>query len=294
MLASARVTGNPTRAEASTAPTRFFVKYALKYLLKDSYRLLRSPEGRRLLALMARYADAPRYQPRRVQADGFTLDVPDALSFVWQYKEIFVDEFYRFQTTEATPLIFDCGANVGMSVLFFKKNYPQARVVAFEADAAIAGFLEKNLAQNGVTGVEIVRKAVWTDDAGVDFGSDGADGASVFAQTPKTRVPSVRLRDRLLAETRVDLLKMDIEGAEAFVLPDCRDALGAVQNVFVEYHAYPDQPQNLGELLGILRESGFRYYVNSAVDRPRPLINHRYRGNDAMDLQLNIFGYRIN
>jgi FkbM family methyltransferase len=268
------------------------VTYAFKYLLKDSYRLLRSAAGRRLLGLMARYADAPRYQPRRVEADGLTLDVPDALSFVWQYKEIFVDEFYRFATTEAAPVIFDCGANVGTSALFFKKTYPNARVVAFEADAAIADFFERNLTQNGVTGVELVRKAVWTDDGGVDFGRDGADGASIFAQTPKTRVPSVRLRDRLLAEERIELLKIDIEGAEAFVLPDCRGALGHVQNMFVEYHAYPDQPQNLGEILEILRESGFRYYLNSAVDRPSPLVNRRYRGNDAMDVQLNVFGYR--
>lgn len=266
--------------------------YAFKYLLKDSYRLLRSAAGRRLLGLMARHADAPRYQPRRVEADGFTLDVPDALSFVWQYKEIFVDEFYRFATPQPAPVIFDCGVNVGTSVLFFRKNYPNARIVAFEADAGIADFFAKNLAQNGVTGVELVRKAVWTDDGGVDFGSDGADGASVFAPTAKTRAPSLRLRDRLLAEERIDLLKMDIEGAEAFVLPDCRGALGRVQNIFVEYHAYPDQPQNLGEILEILRESGFRYYLNSAVDRPSPLVNHRYRGNDAMDLQLNIFGYR--
>lgn len=268
--------------------------YPLKYLFKDAYRLLRSAEGRRLLALMARYADAPRYQPRRVEAGGFTLDVPDALSFVWQYKEIFVDEFYRFATTEAAPVIFDCGANVGTSALYFWKTYPGSRIVAFEADAVIAGFLDKNLAQNGVTGVEIVRMAVWTDDAGVDFGSEGADGASIFAQTPKTRVPSVRLRERLLAEQRIDFLKMDIEGAEAYVLPDCRGALNHVRSIFVEYHAYPDQPQNLGEILEILREAGFRYFINSAVDRPSPLVNHRYRDNETMDLQLNVFGYRTN
>ncbi len=266
--------------------------YPLKYLFKDAYRLLRSAESRRLLALMARYADAPRYQPRRVEAAGFTLDVPDALSFVWQYKEIFVDEFYRFATNEAAPVIFDCGANVGTSALYFRKTYPDSRIVAFEADATIADFLQKNLSQNGVTGVEVVRKAVWTDDAGVDFGSDGADGASIFAPTPKIRVPSVRFRDRLRAEPRIDFLKMDIEGAEAYVLPDCRGALNHVQSIFVEYHAYPDQPQNLGEILEILREAGFRYYLNSAVDRPSPLVNHRYRGNEAMDLQLNVFGYR--
>jgi FkbM family methyltransferase len=266
--------------------------YLLRYLLKEPSQPFLTPNGRELLRLLARHGDAPRYQPREVTFQNATFEVPDAMSFLFQFKEIFVDEYYRFTTTEPRPVIFDCGANVGTSCLYFKRLFAGAQLRAYEADATVAGYLRKNLTRNGLTDVDVVEKAVWTDEAGVEFASEGADGASIFATGEKRRVPSVRLRDELLAVPRIDLLKIDIEGAEAAVLPDCRGALGHVQNLFLEYHAYPDQPQNLGEQLHLLTESGFRYFVNSAQDRLQPFVNRRYRGNQPMDLQLNIFAYR--
>jgi FkbM family methyltransferase len=267
--------------------------YLLRYLLKEPSQPFLTPNGRELLWLLARHGDAPRYQPREIRFQHATFEVPDAMSFLFQFKEIFVEEYYRFATTEPRPVIFDCGANVGTSCLYFKRLFAGAQIRAYEADATVAGYLRKNLTRNGLTDVEVVEKAVWTDDAGVEFASEGADGASVFARGEKRRVPSVRLRDELQSVPRIDLLKIDIEGAEAAVLPDCRGALQSVQHLFLEYHAYPDQAQNLGEQLAILTEAGFRYFINSAQDRLQPLVNRRYRGNQPMDLQLNIFAYRL-
>lgn len=242
--------------------------------------------------LFFRYGDVPRYQPRKVNFLTYVFDVPDAFSFLWQFKEIFVDEFYKFQTTAIQPIIFDCGANVGMSVLYFKTLFPTAKVVAFEADDQTANFLHKNLTANNIEGVQIVEKAVWIDENGIEFGTEGADGASIFSEKDKKIVPSTRLRDWLLNEPRIDFLKIDIEGAESTVLPDCADALSHVQNLFLEYHAYVGQTQNFGELLNILTTSGFRYYIDTNQHRNAPFINYRYRGNTVMDLQLNIFAYR--
>ena len=150
----------------------------------------------------------------------------------------------------------------------------------------------KTCDQNQISGVEVITKAVWTNEDGIWFGSDQADSASIFSQTDRKLVPSVRLRDYLLRETRVDMLKMDIEGAETAVLTDCSDALAHVQNLFVEFHAYLDHPQTLAEVVNVLECSGFRYYINTSQYRHAPLVNHHYRGNDVMDLQLNIFAYR--
>ena len=41
----------------------------------------------------------------------------------WLFGEIFMDASYFFHTDNDRPLIFDCGSNIGMSVLFFKKLY---------------------------------------------------------------------------------------------------------------------------------------------------------------------------
>jgi hypothetical protein len=63
------------------------------------------------------------------------------------------------------------------------------------------------------------------------------------------------LRD--LLDSPVDFLKIDIEGAEYAVLKDCRDRLQNVRNLFVEYHAAPDEPQRLNEMLSWFSEAGF-------------------------------------
>ena len=265
---------------------------AFRYLLKGPYEALKTPAARQLLLLMWRYGNRPRYQTTAVAFGKYRLQVPDAFSFIWQFQEIFEDEFYKFNGKNAQPVIYDCGANVGMSVLYFKELYPNARIKAFEAEPKIAELLAQNLQQNHITDVEIVAKAVWIDNAGVEFGSEAADSSSIYSTAAKRRVPSLRLRDCLVAETRIDFLKIDIEGAEIAVVPDCRDVLHKVQHLFIEFHAYLGQPQALKGIVEVLEENGFRYYIDTNQHRNAPFVNRRYRGNDLMDLQLNIFAWR--
>lgn len=266
--------------------------WLVKYLFTNLYRALQTSNGRRLLWLFLRYAGRGRHQPTDVPFGRYRFEVPDAFSFVWQYKEIFADESYRFTARVPDPLILDCGANIGTSLAWFRQTYPTARIIAFEAEPTIGAVLTRNLQRNHIGGVEVVQKAVWTDEGGLDFGSGEADAASLFSEMGRRQVPSVRLRDYLLREARVDMLKIDIEGAETAVLLDCRDALAHVQNMFVEFHAYIGHPQTLGAVVQVLEDAGFRYYIDSSQNRTKPLVNHRYRGNDQMDVQLNIFAYR--
>ena len=116
--------------------------------------------------LLFRYGSYPRNRPTTISFRNYRFDVPDAFSFVWQIKEIFADEFYCFKATTPQPLILDCGANIGTSITYFKQLYPDARIIAFEADAHIGQVLAQNLRQNNLRGVEIVNKAVWTHNNG--------------------------------------------------------------------------------------------------------------------------------
>ncbi|MET3128548.1 FkbM family methyltransferase [Arcicella rosea] len=266
--------------------------FVLKYILKGPYHAFRTPESRELLKLFRKYGDVKRYEAREVTFQGMTFQVPDCMSFLFQFQEIFVEQFYKFNTNSANPVILDCGANIGSSCAFFKREYPNAQITAFEADAKIATILQSNLSKNGFSDVEVINKAVWIDDEGIEFASEGSDGASIYGEGDKVKVASFRLKDVLDKTPSVDMLKMDIEGAETAVLKDCTDSLKQVKNIFIEYHAFPEQAQELGEILNILAKNGFRYFINSAQDRTKPLVNHRYKGNDLMDLQLNIFGYR--
>lgn len=266
----------------------------LKQLLKEPYHALRTARDREFIGLLWRYGDKTRHQLTEVNFGKYRLRVPDTMSFLFQHQEIFADEFYHFKSDRSQPVILDCGANVGMSVLYFKEIYPQARITAFEAENSIAALLRENLQSNGIDDVEIIDKAVWIDDKGVEFGSEVADSSSIYSESAqKNWVPSVRLRDYLLKEPYIDFLKIDIEGAEIEVLADCSDALGNVQNLFVEFHSYLGHSQSLASVVKVFEENGFRYYVDTNQHRKRPFVNHRYRKNDTMDLQLNIFGWRL-
>jgi FkbM family methyltransferase len=218
--------------------------------------------------------------------------VPDCLSFIFQFKEIFVEESYKFKTQEIAPLIYDCGANIGMSCAYFKKIYPQATIKAFEADAKIAEILINNLQKNQIKDVEVMSKAVWTTNDGISISLEGADGASVFGKGAKTLIPSIRLCDLLAKEPSIAMLKMDIEGAETEVLLDCRTELSKIENIFIEYHAYLGQTQNLASILEVLTTAGFRYFIRNEADRQQPLYNQLPHNQTIMDLQLNIFAFR--
>ncbi|MCX6150418.1 MAG: FkbM family methyltransferase [Ignavibacteriales bacterium] len=268
------------------------MKLFLQILFKGSYYFLKNKNQREFMRLVFMYGDKPRYAPEKISFLNYTVDVPDCLSFVNQVKEIFADENYKFHSTNSAPVIYDCGANIGISCLYFKQLFPLAKIKAFEADPKITQLLLQNLNQNHINDVEVIAKAVWINDAGIEFSSEGADGSSVYSTGKKIKIESIKLKDILQSEQKIDLLKMDIEGAEIDVLRDCGDSLANVENIFVEYHSFVNNKQSLDEILQILSANGFRYFIKPEADRKYPFINRFNKNNPEMDLQINIFGYR--
>lgn len=247
---------------------------------------------REFLRLLLKYGSGPRYREQKIHFLNYAARIPDALSFVFQFKEIFVKEYYLFESASEKPLIYDCGANIGISCLYFKKIYPGARIKAFEADPEMAAVLRENLKNNNAGDIEVIPKAIWITDDGIEFAGDGADGGSILAQGVKQKVDSVRLKSLLDSEERIDFLKMDIEGAETSVIPDCGDSLKKAENIFIEFHSFKGYPQNLKKIIEPLENCGFRYFIKSEENRKRPFINKANSQNPDMDLQLNIFAYK--
>ncbi len=256
-----------------------------------AYFLFTSKEYRLFLRLWGQYGNVARYSPRSIPFGKYKFFVPDCASFIGQHREIFFEEIYKFTATHPHPVIYDCGANIGMSCLYFKKLYPHAKIKAFEADPEIFKVLKQNLADNNIQNVELFNKAVWISDDKIQFGADGADGGSSYQQKGRSiRVEGIRLKSLLEQEERVDLLKIDIEGTEVDVIADCAPILMKVTNLFIEYHSWNNQEQHLGQILNILKENEFRYYFQTINQSKTPFINKR-RDTD-MDFQLNIFAYR--
>lgn len=215
------------------------------------------------------------------------------LAFHNSYIEIIKEQIYKFKTDKEAPLIIDCGANMGLSVLFFAKNYPKSKIIAFEPDTNVLPTLEKNIS----TYLEhhdftLYKKAVWTEDTVLDFYTDGGLGGRVGVSYENKQPRSIEaLRLRTFLEEEIDFLKIDIEGAEYEVLLDCKEKLKNVKCLFVEYHSVFNETQRLDDILQLLKGLGFRYHLKESFSRSRPFVDTKIVCQ-KFDMAINIFAYK--
>jgi FkbM family methyltransferase len=187
------------------------------------------------------------------------------------YDEIFAREEYLFESPTAQPVIFDCGANIGMTTLFFKWLYPESTVVSFEADPTTFGVLKRNIHQNHLQGVSAHNIALWSEDGNIPFFVREDEPGSLLMSTMASRTTGkeIQVEAKRLSSFingRIDLLKLDVEGAEARVLCDLLESgkIDAVQQMIIEYHHHiPQEAPRLGNFLGMLERNGWNYQLNS-------------------------------
>ncbi len=202
----------------------------------------------------------------------YELQYSDLLTFCVQWEDIFVRRALDFQAGSPSPRVLDCGANVGLASLFFKRRYPRARITAYEADPTLGAMLDSNLKANGAADVETVHAAVWTTTGTLAFRCEGGDSGMIEglpgAVNGQSRtVPSLRLRDRLSAES-IDLLKLDVESAEDAVLADCEPVLDRVRAIVMDLHEFDPALRNTPRVLERLTQHGFTYALDELVAQP--------------------------
>jgi len=131
-------------------------------------------------------------------------------------------------------VILDIGSNIGASILFFHEQFPAARIYGFEPNPETFRVLEKNVAS--LPSVEIFNYGLGAADANISVPFDGAD-FSRFMSKDKTADWSGPLSPttclikhagdvvRNLGLAKIDLIKIDCEGAESDVLTSLPRAL---------------------------------------------------------------------
>jgi FkbM family methyltransferase len=211
----------------------------------------------------------PRFTPGRIRMMDLDIHYSDLLSFCPQWDDIFVKRTLAFDSATASPRILDCGANVGLASLYFHRRYPQARITAYEADPALYRLLRTNLDANGAGAVGAHHAAVWTEAGTLTFQCEGSDSGMIGSlpgavEGRATAVPSVRLRDLIEAEP-IDLLKLDIEGAEDLVLADCEPALDRVKALVMDLHEFDPAVRQAPRVLERLTRAGFDYAIDEFV-----------------------------
>jgi len=190
----------------------------------------------------------------------------DDLAFL--ANEIFIRRAYDVPLAERPALIIDCGANVGISVLFFKWRWPKAAVEAIEPGPAAFSFLRENVESGGLADVRLHAVALGSAEGSATLRLPELKSASVHASlvgrsgsdSAEVVVDVCRL-SRIIAGRNVDLLKIDIEGYEGIVIDELV-ASGAIRHVramVIEY-THGLAPHGTGSrLLEVLDENGFEY-----------------------------------
>ena len=220
-----------------------------------------------------------RIRPMRsTTIDGITFSFANGAEFSSIYRNVFVDHEYRFDAATATPFILDCGAHIGVSVLYFKALYPQATVAAFEPNPDVFELLKLNVGKNNLADVELVNAAVAGASGEIDFytqkgsprewtwGSAGVKNGWHDPTACRTiRVPAVRLSSYI--DREVDLLKLDVEGMEEVVLADIETALSMVKEIVIEFHGSSTNDRNsLERVLRLLELNGFGYRMKQGTE----------------------------
>lgn len=235
-----------------------------------------------------------RFEIGKTQLFGKDFYFSDNLGFLHSITEIFEEQVYKFHSTNNKPFIIDAGSNIGLSIIYFKQLYPKSKIIGFEPDPQIFDLLQKNISSFNLSEIEIRNSAVWIKDTELEFYSEGSLAGSTEVDfnrnNNKCLVKAEELR-KFIPISKVDFLKIDIEGAENIVLLDLKDELKYVENLFLEYHSIYNKEQRLGDILNLIKDSGFRYYIKLASDVVKfPFNDHP---TSEFDLQLNIFCFRM-
>lgn len=197
------------------------------------------------------------FEEARVQSgSGFVLRglVPgDLISGSLAFTGFYELGFTRALQAEAVSggVLVDVGANMGYFSLLWASMSVSGTALAFEAAPGVADKLRRNVKDNEVGDrVRVIEAAVSDRDGDVAFepgplDQTGWGGIASDLDSGTLRVPCVRL-DTVLGDREVDVLKVDVEGADALVLEGAEGLLSRrrIRKVFFEQN--PERMQRLG------------------------------------------------
>jgi FkbM family methyltransferase len=254
---------------------------------KAIYQFMALREYRRLIFYTIFFGFKKRYQPLKLHLNGNIVTAPDVASFLSMYKEIYVNKIYELAVPPRR--ILDLGANIGLSALWLNNMYPESSIVAYEADPEIFEFLKKNVSH--IKNITIYNKAIWSHKTELNFSSEGSDGGRVDTNDAKSKnmISTVDIKDVLL-DDKFDFIKMDIEGAESVVLPECVGLLANTKYIFFEYHSTVTEEQHISQILSVLIDQNFRIHMHSSNVSKQPFV--KINTIAGYDMLLNVFAYK--
>ncbi|MGQ9589948.1 MAG: FkbM family methyltransferase [Planctomycetota bacterium] len=157
------------------------------------------------------------------------------------FEQVFIRDPFRDWLKFPPEVIVDAGAYIGLTSLYLASLFPQAKIFALEIDASNFALLKRNVAD--CKNIFPLHKALWYERALLTVENPDAlawsyRGAPCIDEGGPS-VPAIDIPD-LLAQIEadtIDLLKIDIEGAERELFSQHSDRwIGRVRAIAVELH----------------------------------------------------------
>jgi FkbM family methyltransferase len=174
----------------------------------------------------------------------FYLRIPS--SDVPTFEQIIIKQGYNFDVKRPPKTIVDAGANIGLASLYFSNKFPNSNIIAIEPEESNFELLKRNIAPyNNITPI---RGALWHENKRINLVDPnlGKWGFMTQAQdSDEERVGEILHEvqgmtvDTIMKEQgieHIDILKIDIEGAEREVFRDPSSWIRKVDTLIIELH----------------------------------------------------------
>lgn len=181
--------------------------------------------------------------------------------------EVLGAHIYRAPYNElgTVETVVDLGAHIGCATLYFGTLFPSARLIAVEPVTENFDLLRSNCQRNGVTpslfnrciGPASGKGKLYRDRSSYQYSMH--EPVSGGSGSPSLEVETMTM-DAITAECalrQIDILKVDIEGAESALFAECASWISRVRLIIIEIHP------TLVDYSGVIRaitKNGFRYF----------------------------------
>jgi FkbM family methyltransferase len=152
--------------------------------------------------------------------------------------EVVREDLYRLRDLAPGSVVVDVGAQIGAVTVLSARRFAASRVLAFEPSRHNFALATANVERNGCAGVVLQRAAVAARSGEAVLFLNRTATHSLRQPTPRREVvQAVSLDEALHGEPVIDLLKIDVEGAELDVLDGARATMARTRRVAIETHA---------------------------------------------------------
>jgi FkbM family methyltransferase len=162
------------------------------------------------------------------------------------FDQVFIQKEYNFDTIIPPKTIIDAGANIGLAAIYFTNKYPDAKIIAIEPETSNFQLLKENVLP--YPNVIPVHAALWNRNEEINlidpglgkwgFMTESKNKADSLEHLPTHPVQAMTI-DKLMNDfnlQRIDIFKIDIEGAENEVFSDTTSWLERVDSIIIELH----------------------------------------------------------